>query len=127
MRRNTKEREIVYNIIDKLGHASTKQIIEALKKEDISLATIYRNLTILLEENKIKKIRVSAEEEIYETIKKAHFHFRCSICKEIYDVDKSLIHIEIADNSNLKNAEIGEHDIVFYGICPNCKKKMEEN
>ncbi|UKI50158.1 MAG: transcriptional repressor [Clostridium sp.] len=52
MRRNTKEREIVYNIIDEFGHASTKQIIEALKKEDISLATIYRNLTILLEEEK---------------------------------------------------------------------------
>lgn len=54
MRRNTKEREIVYNIIDEFGHASTKQIIEALKKEDISLATIYRNLTILLEEEKLK-------------------------------------------------------------------------
>lgn len=121
MRRNTKEREIVYDSIASLGHATTKQIIGHLEREDISLATIYRNLSILIEENKVKKIRVSPNEDVYETIKLEHFHFRCNSCGKIIDVDKNSIHIQVDEDSNLRDSMIGEHDIVFYGVCQKCR------
>lgn len=122
MRRNTKEREIVYDCIDNLAHATTKQIIDTLADKAISLATIYRNLTILVEEERVKKIRVASGLEVYETVKEDHFHFMCKKCKNIIDFDKSIIKVTVEDESYLKDAEIGYHDVVFYGLCPNCKK-----
>ena len=54
-RRNTSQRQIVYEALDVLGHATTEDLIEYIKQhyDNISLATIYRNISILLDEKKI--------------------------------------------------------------------------
>ena len=54
-RRNTSQRQIVFESLAVLGHATTESLISYIKNnyDAISLATIYRNICILLEEKKI--------------------------------------------------------------------------
>ncbi len=125
-RRNTNQRKIVYDALAELGHASIETLIEYLKmhNENISLATIYRNVNILLEENKIKRVKI-ASGDVLETIKEEHCHFVCEKCGEIIDYS--------FDEADLlkKAKQYGMHqikkcDLTFYGLCQKCEKKEKE-
>ena len=115
--RNTKQKTLILSIIDKYGHLTIEQIKNLLEEENVSIATIYRNLNILTEEGKIKKI-CSDDLTVYETIKEKHYHFECEKCKQVYDIDPKLI--KITSNNSLSGVtNIG---LFLYGICDNCKK-----
>ncbi|MCR5350635.1 MAG: transcriptional repressor [Acholeplasmatales bacterium] len=120
-RRNTNQKQIVYNAIMTLGHSNTERLIDYINKNfsNISLATIYRNLNILIEENKIKKLSVG-NLDVYEVIREKHFHFKCTKCGDIIDIPKSNIK-SYKSLINLGDNEISDCDIVFYGVCQKCK------
>lgn len=124
-RRNTMQRQIVYHSLIQLGHATVESLIEYIKMKDacISLASIYRNITILLEEGKIRRVSLETG-DVLETVKEKHSHFVCQSCGMIYDIpcpkDK-LFDKYIAGIAH----QIQHYDISLYGICQNCKKQEE--
>jgi len=122
-RRNTSQRQIVFDALENLGHATTEDLIEYIKKnyDNISLATIYRNISILLDENKIKKVPLQGD-DVLETIKQNHFHFVCKKCGNIYDVDEFKAKEALEKLKKIDNYDILECDISLYGICDKCKK-----
>ena len=127
-RRNTNQRQIVYHSLEALGHATVEALIEYIRvhEENISLATIYRNISILLEEQKIKRVKLQ-NETVLETVKADHFHFVCEACGNIYDVctDKGLL-LEQFSQQNMH--EIKSCDVALYGLCQKCKtKEKKEN
>lgn len=115
--RNTKQKTMIFDLIEKYGHLSVEEIKEHLCNQDVSLATIYRNLTILTKEGKIKRI-CSDDVVKYETIKKEHFHFECKCCKKIIDIDPSLVSIII----NESIAKVTNKSLFLYGVCNECKQ-----
>ena len=123
-RRNTSQRQIVYEALDVLGHATTEELIDYIKKnyDQISLATIYRNISILLDEHKIKRVKLQ-DDDVLETIKQNHYHFVCQKCGNIYDVDQNKASTIMDNFKSLSGYEILECDIYLYGICQKCKKK----
>lgn len=125
-RRNTLQRQMVYNALNDLGHASVESLIEymQLHYQEISLATIYRNIHILLEEQKIKRVQLK-DREVLETVKEKHGHFICEKCGMIYDVpvqNEQLIHHY--EKSLMQ--QINDCDVAFYGLCQKCKNEEEE-
>ena len=118
--RNTKQKTTILNAIDTYGHVTVEELKEILhnNNEDVSIATIYRNLNILAEEGKIKKV-FSEDKAVYETIKKTHYHFECQLCHKIIDIDPSLININI----NHSITGVTKKDLFLYGICDECKNK----
>lgn len=120
-RRNTSQRQIVFDALQQLGHASTEELIEYIRSnyDHISLATIYRNVSILLDEHKIKKVKLQ-DEDVLETLKSNHYHFVCKECKMIYDVNLKNIFNSL---SKVNGHSIEECDISLYGICNKCKEK----
>lgn len=121
VRRNTNQRKIVFDSLDKLGHSTSENLISYIQSnyENISLATIYRNLNILEAEEQIKKINLDGV-DIYETVKHNHYHFVCEKCGDILDVNPNDV------NSGLNNIEfiygnkITSFDLAFYGVCQKC-------
>ena len=126
-RRNTSQRQIVFEALDLLGHATTEDLIEYIKKhyDNISLATIYRNISILLDEKKIKRVPLQGD-DVLETIKQNHYHFVCKNCGNIYDIDEYQAKGALEKLKSIPNYYILECDISLYGICEKCKK-MEKN
>lgn len=125
-RRNTNQRQIVYNALDVLGHASIESLIEYIRMhyENISLATIYRNISILLDEKKVKRVKLM-NEDVLETVKQDHFHFVCSECGNIFDLDCDKK--EFIKQFDFSKHQINNCDVSLYGICEKCKLKENEN
>ena len=126
LRRMTTQKRMVYEAVDALGHASTESLIETLRvqNEKISLATIYRNIQALLDEKKIKKVKLK-NQDVLETIKEEHSHFVCECCGKIWDMPMCK---ESILNKASKNSihQIKQCDVTFYGLCQKCTKDKEK-
>jgi len=124
IRRNTNQRQIVFEAIDYLGHSSSEQLIEYIGKNysDISLATIYRNITILIDECKIRKVRLRGI-DVYETVKVKHYHFICRSCGSITDITPTEAGVDFECIKKIAGNEIDECEVSFYGMCQDCKNK----
>jgi Fe2+ or Zn2+ uptake regulation protein len=124
IRRNTNQRQIVFDSLACLGHATSDDLINHINNNysNISLATIYRNLTILLDEKLIKKVKVG-DIDVYETVKEKHYHFKCRACGNIIDISPDKIPNDINSIKMIDNNDVLDLDIVFMGICHRCIKK----
>lgn len=123
-RRNTNQRQIVYEAIDLLGHSTSDELIEYLGQMNcqVSLATIYRNLTILMEDGLVKKLKLGSS-DVYETVKNKHYHFQCKCCKKITDIPiDGMVNIEIP--KQIMDNSIEDYDLVLFGTCQNCKNNI---
>lgn len=125
IRRNTSQRQIVYDTLAFLGHATSDDLIKYINTNysNISLATIYRNLTILLDEKQIKKVKIG-EIDVFETVKDKHYHFKCRVCGNIIDIDPNKVPLDVSKLNKIGDNDILDCDIVFLGVCNKCKKEI---
>lgn len=115
--RNTKQKELVLDILKKsYNHDSASDIYEKAKEiiPNISLGTIYRILNEFVDSNLVKKIKVTENTEHYDYIRHDHYHFVCTSCNKIHDVND----LKLSNETNLKI-----EDAVFYGHCNDCIKE----
>lgn len=125
-RRNTLQRLRVKEAIDVLGHPTSDELILYMNKThpDVSLATIYRNLSILLEDGVVKKLKLG-DSNIYETVKEKHYHFICKECQSIIDIPINEEN-EIMVPKEMMEHIIIDHDLVLFGYCKKCKKNYKK-
>lgn len=122
--RNTVQRDLVLQAVTALHtHPTADEVYLMIteKYPSISKATVYRNLNLLAEEGRIRKISVPAGADRYDFHAAPHYHIRCVRCGQVFDVDmpyQPQIHEKIRDTHGFF---IQGHDIVFQGICPQCK------
>lgn len=115
--RNTRQKNLILKIVDNgHDHLDAYGIYELCKKEmpNISLGTVYRNLSNLSNENRIKKIKIDGIDRYDKNI--PHCHFVCDRCNNIIDIfDYNFNDIELIDG-NL----VDDYEIKFKGICKKC-------
>jgi Fur family ferric uptake transcriptional regulator len=87
----------------------------------VGLATVYRNLKLLVAEGAVKVIELPGESPRYEPARCAHHHhFQCTNCRRIYDVPGC--------PGNLRRLAprgftVEDHDLTLYGRCSDCGKQ----
>jgi len=126
-RRNTVQKELVLDAVTSLHrHVTADEVYDYIKvkRPSIGKGTVYRNLAILAEEGKIRRIENSEGPDRYDYLLKKHYHVRCIACGEIFDVDMD----EIPDMDKRIRDSHGivfiDYDILFKGICPGCQKNQ---
>lgn len=120
--RNTKQRDLILNIINSsYNHLTAEEVYEIARKEisNISLGTVYRNLIVLTNLRKIRKIKTFDGKDHYDRMHR-HNHFICLKCNKIFDLnDNSFLH----NNKDVpKDFEVVGCDITYSGYCNECKK-----
>ncbi|MBS5803178.1 MAG: transcriptional repressor [Brachyspira sp.] len=124
----SRQREIILDTLkSNVVHPTAEYIYSILQKENpkISLATLYRNLNQLAEHGIIKKIDGLEQSSHYDHNTHAHYHFICDNCKKVYDIS-SAIAPELVERAETEtDFQILGHDIVFHGICKECKNRQE--
>ena len=93
-RRNTIQREMVYNAVINLSNHATADEIYALIIKDhptIGKGTVYRNLNILAEEGAIRKVDIPDGPYRFDHILEEHYHVKCVKCGKLFDVDMEVL------------------------------------
>lgn len=125
MIRNTIQRALVLETVKKLNcHATADEVYDAIAREHphISRGTVYRNLNQLCESGEIRRVEVPDGADRFEHRCHDHYHARCTLCGRIFDVDMEYmadLEQKIRDSHGF---EFSGHDIMFKGVCPDCKK-----
>ena len=103
---------------------TAEQIYLRLKASNskVVLATVYNNLNLLYEQDKIRKVSVEGYPARYDKITK-HDHLVCKKCGALSD-------IRLTDLTAQLQAQIPEeiisYDLKINYICPSCRSKTEK-
>ena len=92
---------------------------------NISLGTVYRNLTLLVDIGEIARLRVSDGIDHFDYDTSPHYHFVCSECGCVTDLDIPIMtQMTKAAQENFEG-EIEGQVTYFYGRCSNCTKEIK--
>ena len=89
MKRNTIQRSLVFEAVNKLqSHATADEIYEKVVTEhpNVSRATVYRNLKLLSETGYIRKIEIPGGADRFDHLCHDHCHVKCEKCGRVFDV-----------------------------------------
>ncbi len=121
--RQTKQRTEIERIFQDFNRPLGPQEIHEIARKSltsINLATIYRTLNRMLDEEVIVAVGVPGEPDRYELKKAAathHHHFRCEKCQTVYDLQGCVENLKAMLPNNFS---MTSHDIWLYGICKDC-------
>ncbi|MCF2612584.1 MULTISPECIES: Fur family transcriptional regulator [Fusobacterium] len=122
----SKQRELILNyILTHEGHPTADIIYSSLKKDNpkLSLGTVYRNLLKLVESNEIRKVSLPEQVDKFDKNLKPHAHLKCKICGSLTDISSIEIEKFIKNISIEQDIIIEKFNILFDGICKNCKNE----
>lgn len=119
---SSKREAIFKTIANTKCHPSAAWVYEQLKDEipNLSLGTVYRNIALFKEQGKIITVANVNGEERIDADTSDHSHFVCECCHKVYDLfcgELSPLEIELKKSG----FEITRKNIVFHGICRECK------
>lgn len=121
--RNTKQKNLILNIINEsFNHLTADEIYMKCKDviPNISLGTVYRNLNVLVDNNKIIRIKMKDNIDRFDKNIK-HAHIICNKCGKIDD-----IFVDYFDELPcVENFDVMNYELIFKGICNKCKKEGE--
>ena len=103
-------------------HPTADTVYAGIKEEfpNISLGTVYRNLSLLVELGEIAKISTGNGPDRFDCNTKPHSHFICTQCHCIKDIEMADMDYITQKASENFDGEITAHTTTFYGICKNC-------
>jgi Fur family ferric uptake transcriptional regulator len=123
--RNTPEREVIIKeIFSTHDHFDVDTLYLCLKnkKKDISKASIYRTIPLLIESSLIKEVFFEDGHMHYEHVygHEHHCHFRCLGCKRVIEFKQDEV-LDIGKKcSKSYGVEVTGHKLEFFGYCPDC-------
>ncbi|MEG1411159.1 MAG: transcriptional repressor [Terrisporobacter sp.] len=120
----SKQRKLILDtILESDVHPTADFIYNHLKKgnPELSLGTVYRNLSQLVDNSFIGKVSMPNQPDRFDKNTHEHAHLICECCNEIYDIDSESISNFINTLSHEKNISINSYDIILKGTCDSCK------
>lgn len=126
----SKQREKILDVLTKNAvHPTAEELLEFLKSDDsnVGFTTLYRNLNQLAEAGMIKKIDGLESSAHFDHNTFDHYHFICEKCRRVFDVPAGVAPELVKNTQSATGFDITFHDIVFHGICSDCKKRKEMN
>ncbi len=122
MERSTRQRTAIRTLIDGAHRPlSPQEVLEGACEivPGIGMATVYRNLKLLVDEGSIHVVTLPGESPRYESAKHDHHHhFQCTQCLRVFDV-----HQCPGDFKKLapEGFTVERHEITLYGRCADCR------
>lgn len=108
------------------GHPSVEDIHKAILADfpTTSLATVYKTITRLKDENEVLELQFSDHPNRYDgNTPHPHPHVICTRCGAICDPDFPPLADLARQVSEQTGFRITTHRLDFYGLCPTCQEK----
>jgi Fur family ferric uptake transcriptional regulator len=121
MERKTRQRGAIRDAIAQADRPLLPQeVLEAAQHAvpSLGIATVYRNLKVLVEEGELQAVNLPGENPRFELVgHQHHHHFQCRQCQRVFDV-----HACPGDLGSLapQGFTVEDHDLTLYGRCKDC-------
>lgn len=127
--KHSRQREAIrIFLMSRKDHPTAEAVYAHVKEEypNISLGTVYRNLTFLVDNGEAIKVPCDDGSVHFDGNVEPHPHFQCRKCGAIIDLDFDGTKCENALNKAAATDFEGiiEGNVTFfYGICPECRRE----
>ena len=125
----TKQRDALVNYLEQHMHEplSAGEIAEALAAQDISRSAVYRNLSALEQEGKVRRsTRSGSREATYRFAAseacRACLHLSCTKCGRTFHMNSLSAEDLIRDVDLAEGFAVDRAETVLYGVCSACRK-----
>ena len=121
---------IVDTILNSVGmHLTVEEIFDIVKKKrpEIGLATVYRTIVLMHEENLVTRLDLKDGTARYELTREdehhTHHHLVCIKCSQVLEFMDDLLDPIEEEIGKKYNFKVLDHSLKFYGICNECAKE----
>ena len=118
--RYSRQRELITDIIKgRCDHPTADMIYNSAREiePNISLGTVYRNLSELCEDGRLVRVSVEGSAERFDAYCAPHVHHVCKTCGAVTDLPMDKISI----NHDFQGVD--HYQVTFYGTCEGCRNK----
>ena len=119
----SRQRECIKEYLSSTKEHPTADTIYMKVREvypNISLGTVYRNLSLLAERGEIVKLSCGDGCDRFDGNTEPHYHFICRHCGRVIDLDMERIeHINTIANAHF-SGRVDGNITYFYGLCDEC-------
>ena len=126
----SRQREAILDFIrTRTDHPTADVIYEniRIRYPNISLGTVYRNLSLLADIGEIRKLSDFAGADHFDGRTDRHCHFMCRKCHKIIDIENMNFDQILQDAGKRFSGEITDFNARFFGLCEDCIKEEKES
>lgn len=121
----SRQREAIKEfLMERKDHPTADMVYLGLleKFPNLSLGTVYRNLTLLSDTGEINRLRLGDGVDHFDGNTMPHYHFICEKCGRVMDLEAKGLDafVDLADSDF--SGRIKGHVTYFYGECPDCSE-----
>lgn len=121
--KRSKQREaIVAYLRTRKDHPTADMVYQEIRQTipNISLGTVYRNLSLLSDRGDILRLSCDGKTDRFDADTRPHYHFMCKQCGCVQDIDmpyqEALDHLA----EQTFSGAITAHSLLFEGLCSDC-------
>ncbi len=122
MKRSRQRDAIVAFLKTRKDHPTADIVYQEIRNiiPNISLGTVYRNLSQLSERGDILRLPCDGKMDHFDADTRPHYHFICNQCGCVKDIDLPYNQTLDEQASDTFDGIITKHALLFEGLCGNC-------
>ena len=120
----TNQRLGILKVLEETGHSTIDEIYQRVKEDHpaISLATVYKNVDVMVEREVLVEVPVAGAKSRYEIKKQEHIHLICRSCGMVTDESIDVISRTLLERIAAKESFLIERSQTnIYGLCRTCR------
>jgi Fur family transcriptional regulator, stress-responsive regulator len=121
----TAQRLAVMRAVSSRPHATADELIEDVRGfiGSISRQAVYDTLGVLAGKHLIRRIQPAGSAARYEDrVDDNHHHLICRGCGRMHDIDCAVGATPCLTANDDHGFEIDEAEVIYWGLCPTCRK-----
>jgi len=129
-KRNTLQKQLVLEAVRQIhDHPTADEVYRQVTAAhpSVSKATVYRNLNILAQDGLVRKVAVPGAADRFDFTPAPHYHVQCAVCGRIVDTPAPYMKELDAAAAKATGFEISRHELVFEGLCPECRRDAQKH
>ena len=123
--RYSRQRELVLDTVrQNPRHLTADEIYTILKvgNPELSLGTVYRNLSTLAAAGEIKKLSMPGQGDRFDGNVQDHCHFYCHSCRRVLDLETDILELITERVTDATKVKITGKHLLFEGTCADCNE-----
>ena len=122
-RKHSRQRDAIIAFLkSRNDHPTAEEIYTEIRHTipNISLGTVYRNLTLLSDSGEILRLSFDGKADHFDGTIHPHYHFICTRCGGLQDIPLPYDNQLDICADKVFDGTIENHSLIFEGLCKSC-------